>query len=439
MGLSSSGNLPVLSSIESPAAAALDGTHDAVGDFVEEFAQDEVDNGDWIESDAHTFNESQSETEWDIAASEEVWDKAGSDTILPNEAPAPRRAGQPMTIRTATCRRPPPRADPPNTRCPQRTSTIRKATVRRPPPKNPHPDDQKKSARPPSPLQAPSDEKVPVPTASNSGELQRTMQPKPAVHIPRSRALVARASLMEAMASRDYPAMQKALETATDSEVHASMLNACARGNEKAVSILLANAPTLSIAEGAAVSARGGHSAVLALLLANAYDASVFNVALVQAAHRGHVQITAQIIQRRKADADATRRAILSAAAKNHRKVVECLVPAVVWADRRDAIISSCSNGHVDTACFLVKGLPGRFFDKPLGFAASKGNVVLVNAILSSEGSSELDPDVTLHARAIAQSKGHRAVVDALSSFITLYFPGEEAEGPFSPSSLPAL
>ena len=48
--------------------------------------------------------------------------------------------------------------------------------------------------------------------------------------------------LMEAMASRDFVSMKTALVSADARAVHAAMLNACAKGNQGAVTVLLPKA-----------------------------------------------------------------------------------------------------------------------------------------------------------------------------------------------------
>ena len=54
---------------------------------------------------------------------------------------------------------------------------------------------------------------------------------------------------MEALASRDYASMGHALASSSAREVHAAMLNACAKGNSGAVQLLLPQASDLSVAQ----------------------------------------------------------------------------------------------------------------------------------------------------------------------------------------------
>ena len=141
--------------------------------------------------------------------------------------------------------------------------------------------------------------------------------------------------LMEALASRDFQSMASALDSASNREVHAAMLNACAKGNAEAVKILLTRAPEISVTQGSIIAARAGHAPILSLCLtASNYQSSkgraqALNNSLVQAAARGHSSIVHRLVHRTTPppEPDTVRRAMLSAASRNHGPVLQVLVP----------------------------------------------------------------------------------------------------------------
>lgn len=205
----------------------------------------------------------------------------------------------------------------------------------------------------------------------------------------------------------------------TESEVQAALLNACARGNEKAVNILLDRAPEVSLIQGCVVGARGGHAGILRLLIDACTDPqSAVNAAMVQAASRSHARLVSELVERRQAAPEVVRRSMLSAATKNNADVVGALLPQSVYEDRRAALVACCSGGLMTSALVLISGLPGRFMDQPLAVCASRGNAVLTRHILSSKDSRDIDSEALLHAMNVAQVKEHLAVAEMLESHL---------------------
>ena len=286
--------------------------------------------------------------------------------------------------------------------------------------------------------------------------------------------------LMEALASRDFRSMAAALTSATNREVHAAMLNACAKGNAEAVELLLERAPDISLTQGCIIAARSGHAPILRLCLAKNAEkpggmggkarAQALNTSLVQAAARGHSGIVHELVHRTKPppEPDTVKRAMLSAASRNHGAVLQVLLPVLtraggsggggggapptqLSAEAEDtlkaALVAACSAGHARGAALLIAGMPGRLMDQPLAVCASKGHVDLVRTILHMHNGSidvgggghggystarenggnftttGITPAAVEHARNIAKSKAQKRIVELLSDFLCRHFP----------------
>lgn len=264
--------------------------------------------------------------------------------------------------------------------------------------------------------------------------------------------------LMEAMASNDYLSMTMALQSATDREIHAAMLNACARNNLKAVNILISKASEEAIIQASFICARNGHLELLKLLLdisipdsnaatmiENAASSSttksdvimtktsnsVLNNSLIQASSKGHFSCVQYMVGLRRASKESLKRSLISASMKSHYPVIEMLIPQVEWDDRRDALVLCCKQSHFQCASLLIEDLPGRFMDQPLNICATLGHYQLIEQILTTKKVSvddldAIDIESIIHAKSIAEVSQHWDVVELLSQYSNITNDGEE-------------
>ena len=231
---------------------------------------------------------------------------------------------------------------------------------------------------------------------------------------------------MEAMASDDLGAMNRALAVASEREVHSAVLNASARGKEQAMAILLDKAPESSLVQGAVVCARCGHSKTLMLLLSVCDGTQALNSALVQASTRGHASMVRVMAAMRRADPETLKRSLLAAATKGHAATVAALVPHCVFDDRALALVASCNAGHTDAAAALMETLPGRHLGLSLAACASKGLDEVLRGILASVNAADIEPGAVCHARSLARAKEHWELADALTGHIYAHHPEED-------------
>jgi hypothetical protein len=223
--------------------------------------------------------------------------------------------------------------------------------------------------------------------------------------------------LMEAMASQDYSSMAAAMQVASDREIHACMLNACAKGNIRAVNILLSKSPEHGLVQGAFICARNGHLELLKLLLETTNDPKTIDNSLVQAASKGHFALVQHIISLRSASTDAMKRALISAATKAQYPVIEMLIPNVEWDARRDALVLCCKQNHIQCASLLIEDLPGRYMEQPLAICASMGHMKLIQQILASPTANDIEVEGISHARSVAEASSHWQIVELLSQY----------------------
>mmetsp|Transcript_45786 Transcript_45786/g.92411 ORF Transcript_45786/g.92411 Transcript_45786/m.92411 type:complete len:555 (+) Transcript_45786:13-1677(+) len=402
----------------------------------EEYAYDDVadysNSKDWYTNDGSEWNDQTTESEW----IQQTAETQNLDVSLDTPTSVPRGV-----LRVATTQRDPPPRQMSTLNSPSAAPIVRKAPagVRRPPPNMPHPDDVARAeafvAKAAS-IQNDSVTLAETPVINPGGVRDPGGSAVSAVVFPTT-PLGPQMALMEAMISGDYVAMGRSLQVAKESEIHAALLNACARGNEKAVNILLDRAPEVSLTQGCVVGARGGHIGILRLLIDASTDpCGAVNAAIVQGASRGHAGLVGELVERRQAAPEVLRRSMLSAATKNMPQVVKALLPQSVYEDRRAALVACCSNGVMASALVLIGGLPGRFMDQPLAVCASRGNAVLVRHILAGKDSDEIDAEALLHAMNLAQSKEHVTVVEMLKAHLgEINTPAYHAPAPKQQSS----
>ena len=361
------------------------------------------------------------------SGAESDWEDSRRDAAQidaqPQPQPAPVSVKLPV-IKAATVWRPPPAAPPPSIivqGANEGRVMVRRATTKRPPP------------RVPFPAAALPQFRDPAATSSGRGDVV------PMSSTPKD-ALQPQMALMEAMASQDYPAMNRALEQASDREVHSAMLNACGRGNYKAVNILLDRAPEESLSQGSIISARSGHIAVLRLLLSTTTEPSATGNSLVQAATRGHAAMVREVAEMRRADGEAIRRALLASSSKGYAECVLALIPVADYEDRRLALVAACSAGQYQAVVeALVDTLPGEMLDQPLAACAARGQLELARCLLSSRNVSDLSPGAVVHARGVALSREEPLFVNLLSFHLRQNFPEVDGVAAPSPSHPPAL
>mmetsp|Transcript_897 Transcript_897/g.1153 ORF Transcript_897/g.1153 Transcript_897/m.1153 type:complete len:638 (+) Transcript_897:19-1932(+) len=329
-------------------------------------------------------------------------------------------------VKKSTNRRPPPTTPHPDVLQARRTPV----TIKKPPPTPSHeiePFDKKPKQHVETAPKLPSSTSASASTSTCSSSLVLKMPPKVSSSSSSSSTTTSKPltdigpplALMEAMASSDYTALARAVQFASDKDIHAALLNGCARGNLKAVNILLSKSPEEGLIQGAFICARNGHIDILKVILEITNDIRTLDNSLVQASNKGHVQIIEYIVSLRKASSESLKRALLSAARKNHYKVIELLIPVVIWDDRKDALVLCCKSNYQASALLLIKsGLPGRFLEQPLSVCASKGHYNLIYEMLSNNSVLiDMDPTCITHASNIAYKAEHWKVVELLSQY----------------------